>query len=80
MFFYNGADSVISSTWDLDNQSSVELFKYFYNNLDTKTSSLIALKKSKKQIINDPFRVEWANPKYWAFINYYGVDLTFDRL
>ena len=80
MFFYNGADAVISSTWDLDNQSSVELFKYFYNNLDTKTSSLIALKKSKKEIINDPIRVEWANPKYWAFINYYGVDLTFDRL
>jgi CHAT domain-containing protein len=78
MFFYNGAEAVISSTWDLDNQSSVELFKYFYKNLDPKTSSLIALKKSKKEVINDPIRVEWANPKYWAFINYYGVDLTFD--
>jgi CHAT domain-containing protein len=78
MFFYNGVDAVISSTWDLDNQSSVELFKYFYKNLKMNTSSLVALKKSKKEIINDPIRVEWANPKYWAFINYYGVDLTFD--
>lgn len=78
MFLYSGSNNVISSLWDVDNQSSTELFKHFYLELKKGKSTNESLRIAKKRILFESLPAEWSNPYYWSSFNSYGTSLNFD--
>ena len=67
-FFYAGARSLIVSNWEVDSESAVALMTGLFNALkaNPRLSHAEALRMSILQMIDDPSKPEWAQPKYWA--------------
>jgi hypothetical protein len=79
MFLYNGSKSTISSFWDADNESSVEMFKVFYDQLSKGEAVSKALYNAQISIKNSTTYSEWASPYYWANWRVMGKDLAFEH-
>jgi CHAT domain-containing protein len=61
-FLLAGAKSIIASLWNVNDESSVQIFKSFYRTLIRGESIAQALRLAKLEMINSRFR----HPFYWA--------------
>ncbi len=64
-FFQSGAQSVMSSLWKVDDQSTSLIMNQFYKNLSKGQSKSKALQKSKLNYLNN-HSLSQASPYYWA--------------
>ena len=64
-FFYTGANSVISSLWNVDNKSSVYISSKFYEYLSDGDSKSSSLRKAKLKYIQHHSHSE-LSPYYWS--------------
>lgn len=64
-FFYSGAESVVSSLWNVNDQSTSYIMNEFYKNLSNNQSKSEALRNAKLSYIDTHFLVE-TSPSYWA--------------
>lgn len=64
-FNYAGSESILTSLWKIDEQSSAEILKYFYDNLSIGLTKDEALKKAKLTYISNAEGRTIA-PQYWA--------------
>ncbi|MFD2561641.1 CHAT domain-containing protein [Aquimarina rubra] len=64
-FFYGGAQTTISSLWNVDDKSSQFIFKDFYSNLNQGASKSKALHMAKINYLKNHVGSE-ASPYYWA--------------
>ncbi|WP_435263963.1 CHAT domain-containing protein [Tenacibaculum sp. nBUS_03] len=64
-FFHSGANSVISSTWKINDVSSSFIMKEFYSNLKNKESKTEALNNAKRTYLKNHSLSE-QSPYYWA--------------
>ena len=70
-FMYAGAPSVLVSLWSVS-ESTAEVMKYFYQNLNTGKTKTEALRQAKLKLIKsesefkDGQRFSFANPFLWA--------------
>jgi len=69
-FYYAGTKNVITSYWNVDDQSTATLFKYFYKKINGSTSSS-ALYEAKKSFIENATGTT-ASPYYWAGFVHFG--------
>jgi CHAT domain-containing protein/tetratricopeptide (TPR) repeat protein len=67
-FFYAGAKSLIVSNWEVDSVATVAVMTGLFNAVkkDPHLSHAEALRLSMLQMIDNPFKPDWARPKYWA--------------
>ena len=63
-----GAQSIVSSLWDINQKSSNELIFEFYNNLNGKVSKSTALKNAKLTYLEKHKNTSEASPYYWSSI------------
>ncbi|MDC1162569.1 CHAT domain-containing protein, partial [Tenacibaculum sp.] len=64
-FFHAGANSVISSSWNVNDASSNLIMNSFYENLKEKQSKVKALNNAKRKYLKEHFLSE-KSPYYWA--------------
>ena len=64
-FFYSGAQSVVSSLWNVDDRSTAQIMDSFYKNLKNGTSKTTALRNAKLEYIKNHSLSE-TSPYYWA--------------
>jgi len=69
-----GAQSIVSSLWDLNKKSSDEIIFDFYKNIKAKDSKSLALKKAKLAYLNKNKNTSEASPYYWSSIILIGND------
>jgi CHAT domain-containing protein len=63
-FLYAGANSVVASLWNVDDASTAELMRLFYEGMETNgLSPAKALRQAQLAICR---RARWAFPYYWA--------------
>ena len=63
-FLYAGANSVVASLWNVDDASTAELMRLFYEGMETNgLSPAKALRQAQLAISS---RARWAFPYYWA--------------
>ena len=64
-FNYAGSESILTSLWEIDEQSSTKIIQNFYDNLSRKMSKDEALRKAKLDYIATA-EGRTAAPQYWA--------------
>ncbi len=64
-FFYAGANSVVSSLWNLDDRSSSRIMNAFYKNLKNRESKSQALRHAKLSYLKNSSLSE-SSPHFWA--------------
>lgn len=64
-FFYSGAESVIASQWNVNEQSNNEILVHFYKNLKEGQTKSKALHNAKLNYINTHQNTE-LSPYYWS--------------
>jgi CHAT domain-containing protein len=64
-FNYAGSESILTSLWNIDEQSSAKIISYFYNYLEKGLEKDLALKKAKLKYLNST-NGRTLNPQYWA--------------
>lgn len=64
-FNYAGSESILTSLWEIDEQSSAQIVGMFYNNLDRGMAKDEALRKAKLSYLATA-RGRTAAPQYWA--------------
>lgn len=64
-FFYSGTQSVISTLWSIDDNSTTTIVTDFYKSLEQGTTKSQALREAKLNYLNSHNRSE-ASPYYWA--------------
>ena len=66
--FYAGARSLIVSNWEVDSESTVALMTGLFDALkeNPQLTHAEALRQSMLQVIGNPLKPEWTQPKYWA--------------
>lgn len=63
-FMYAGAQRIVVSLWDVDDEATSELMTRFYRRmLKDKLSPAAALRQAQVSMMNDK---RWSNPYYWA--------------
>jgi CHAT domain-containing protein len=67
-FFYAGAKSLLVSNWEVDSESTVALMIGLFDALkdNPHLTNAEALRLSMLQMIDNPAKAEWAQPKFWA--------------
>jgi len=69
-FMYAGASGVVASLWEVDDDSTAELMKYFYANmLQQGMSPAAALRDAQNKIRS---QAKWRSPYYWAGFTFQG--------
>ena len=63
-----GAQSIVSSLWDINQKSSNEIIFEFYKNLNNNDSKSMALKKAKLAYLEKYKNTSEASPYYWSSI------------
>lgn len=63
-----GAQSIVSSLWDLNQKSSNEIIFEFYKNLNNNVSKSTALKNAKLAYLEKHKNTSEASPYYWSSI------------
>ena len=66
-----GIQFVISSSWEIDDSSSVELFSTFYNNLSKFKDPLRALSSAKRTFLKNNINSKKKHPFYWSALKLY---------
>ncbi|MBW1298441.1 CHAT domain-containing protein [Aquimarina litoralis] len=64
-FFYSGANTVVSSLWNVNDTSTSSIMKDFYEDLDASSSKVKALSNAKRKYIKEHSLSE-VSPYYWA--------------
>jgi CHAT domain-containing protein len=64
-FLYAGADSVLTSLWNVNDASTAELMKLVYRNLTRGLPRDEALRAAKLQLMRGP-QSTWRHPYHWA--------------
>lgn len=64
-FNYAGSESILTSLWKIDEQSSAQIVGYFYEYLKDGLPKNEAIKKAKLQYLNDA-EGRTLHPNYWA--------------
>ncbi|WP_299259731.1 tetratricopeptide repeat protein [uncultured Aquimarina sp.] len=64
-FQYAGTKSLLLSSWEVSDQTTPELMKYFYTNLKAGMNKAKALQKAKLQYLNTA-NINRTNPFYWG--------------
>lgn len=64
-FNYAGSESILTSLWKIDEQSSTQIIKYFYNNLANGLPKDKALQQAKLSYIASA-QGRTVEPQYWA--------------
>ena len=64
-FNYAGSESILTSLWKIDEQSSAKILEYFYDNISDGLSKDEALKAAKLKYISSA-EGRTAAPQYWA--------------
>ncbi|HEY2914938.1 MAG TPA: CHAT domain-containing protein [Candidatus Angelobacter sp.] len=64
-----GVPNVIASRWNVDSQSTVELFQNFYANLNRGETAAQALRDARRALLKRP---DWDHPYFWAAFNLTG--------
>ena len=64
-FFYSGAQSVVATLWNIDDQSTTEIMTQFYKNLREGSSKSRALHLAKLSYLENHSLSE-ISPHYWA--------------
>jgi len=64
-FFKSGVKSIISTLWSANDQSTSEIMKYFYSNLNKGKSKDESLKAAKIKFLNT-YGPDYYHPYYWA--------------
>jgi CHAT domain-containing protein len=63
-FMYAGASRVVASLWQVDDASTVELMRRFYQGMMRDTlSPVAALQRAQRDMARDS---RWSSPFYWA--------------
>lgn len=62
-WLFAGAESVIASLWEVDDESTARLMEELYRQLLTGASIREALVAAKRMLMDDP---RWKHPSYWA--------------
>jgi CHAT domain-containing protein len=62
VFFYAGARSVVTSLWNINDESTAEFMKYYYGFLSEGKNKGYALRLAKMKMISSHF----SHPYYWA--------------
>ncbi|WP_299272393.1 CHAT domain-containing tetratricopeptide repeat protein [uncultured Psychroserpens sp.] len=65
-FINSGSKSVVSSLWDINQQSTNEIITTFYSNLKEGNSKSEALRNAKISYINNHKNTSEASPFYWS--------------
>lgn len=63
-FIYAGAQSVVVSLWNVNDTSTAELMKSFYQHLASNSSNAAALRQAKLRMLGSS--AEMRHPYYWA--------------
>ena len=64
-FLYAGADSVVVSLWNVNDNATAELMKSFYTNLNRGLSKEGSLRQAKLKMLHGR-QLEWTHPYFWA--------------
>lgn len=64
-FTYAGSESILTSLWKIDEQSSAQIVSYFYNNLEKGMPKDRALRAAKLEYLNSS-QGRTLQPNYWA--------------
>ena len=70
-FLLAGAESVLTSLWEVSDQSTSQIMESFYTNIKKGATSPEALRKAKLNYLKTSDRLT-ANPHYWAGFVYIG--------
>jgi len=63
-FFYAGANTVVSSLWQVPDRATAELMRYFYTEmLQNGRTAAAALRQAQLEIRKQR---RWSDPYYWA--------------
>ncbi|WP_027393339.1 CHAT domain-containing protein [Aquimarina latercula] len=78
-FFYAGANTVISSLWNVNDTSTSNIMKYFYEDLNASSSKVEALSNAKRKYLKEHSLSEMS-PYYWAsFVLIGDTDQVFEN-
>ena len=72
-FRYAGCPNIVMSLWQIDDKSTSNIMKKFYQYLDAGISKADALHRAKIDFLNNADAVK-ANPYYWASFIFIGQD------
>ena len=70
-FFNAGAKSVLSTLWNIEDQSAQIFMAEFYKNFKESNDYTQALNQTKKNFINGNFGEEYKHPKFWSPYTYF---------
>jgi CHAT domain-containing protein len=73
-FAYAGAQSLISSFWKVNDQSTAGLFAHFYAELEAGKTKSEALHQAKLAFLSNTKHQANQAPWYWAAFSFYGTD------
>lgn len=74
-----GIKNAITTLWKVDDQSTSDILKSFYNNLSNGETTSKALHDSKLDYIRNRKTTDDINPYFWAGIVYTGNDLVLEK-
>jgi CHAT domain-containing protein len=72
VLFFAGAQSVLSSLWEVGDNAAAEFMNRFYNHLFRGESKTLALRSAKLKMLNSGYR----HPFYWAAFVLHGDALS----
>jgi CHAT domain-containing protein len=64
-FYYAGARNVVATLWNVDDLSTADLMKSFYQRLNAGSSPEDALREAKIQMLHGS-RNLWRHPWFWS--------------
>ena len=68
-FIQSGANSVVASLWNIEDQATSEIMYFFYNYLNQKMSPADALQKAKLEYLSRPSNKNIdLNPVFWSIL------------
>jgi len=76
-FNYAGCPNVVQTLWSVNDESSLDLMKGFYQNLKNGQAVPAALTAAKQQFYNSAPQ-KWKHPYYWGGYIYNGQDISIE--
>ena len=73
-FFYSGTQSLVTSLWNVNDATAVELMTDFYQNLSEGNSKSLSLAKSKRSFLDRWKGSALVHPYYWSSFRLQGSD------
>jgi CHAT domain-containing protein len=70
-FLYSGSQSVVMSMWEIEDRSGTDIIKMFYDNLLKGKSKSSALKKARKDYLENASQLR-SHPYFWSTLLIYG--------